>query len=241
MPIAAKLRILLADDHAVVREGLKMLVNNQSDMEVIAEAANGRAAEQKAQQFRPDIVVMDISMPLVSGPSATRQIKQNAPSAKILALSVHEDKSYLREMLDAGASGYVLKRSAADDLIRAIRTVASGGVYLDPALAVRVLSDLARKPQATGALRVEGIGGDLSEREADVLRRIAQGYSNKEIAAQLNLSVKTVETYKARSMEKLSLDSRVDIVRYAVQQGWLNEGNNNGVTGTLESAPVAAV
>ena len=230
------MRVLLADDHAVVREGLKLLVNNQSDMEVIAEAANGRAAEQKAQQFRPDIVVMDISMPLVSGPSATRQIKRNAPGAKILALSVHEDKSYLREMLDAGASGYVLKRSAADDLIRAIRTLASGGVYLDPALAVRVLSDLTRKPQTDGSLRVEGIGGDLSERETDVLRRIAQGYSNKEIAAQLNLSVKTVETYKARSMEKLSLDSRVDIVRYAVQQGWLNDGAHNGVT----SAPVSA-
>ena len=225
-----KMRVLLADDHAIVREGLKLLVNAQTDMEVVAEAANGRVAVQKGQQFRPDVIVMDISMPLVSGPTAARQIKQILPQTKMLALSVHEDKSYLREMLEAGASGYVLKRSAADDLIRAIRTIAGGGVYIDPSLSVRVVSDAAQKPLTGGAFRVEGMGSDLSEREAEVLRRIAQGYSNKEIAAQLSLSVKTVETYKARSMEKLSLDSRVDIVRYALQQGWLSDGgNSNGV------------
>ena len=225
------MRVLLADDHAIVREGLKLLVNAQADMEVVAEAANGRAAVQKGQQFRPDVIVMDISMPLVSGPTAARQIKQTLPQTKMLALSVHEDKSYLREMLEAGASGYVLKRSAANDLIHAIRTVAGGAMYLDPSLAVRVVGDLVRKPQsAAGPFRVEGMGSDLSERESEVLRRIAQGYSNKEIAAQLSLSVKTVETYKARSMEKLSLDSRVDIVRYALQQGWLSDGgSSNGV------------
>lgn len=237
MPV--KLRVLLADDHAVVREGLKLLVNAQPDMEVVAEASNGRVAIQKAQQFRPDVIVMDISMPMVSGSSAVRQIKQIMPQSKMLALSVHEDKSYLREMLEAGVSGYVLKRSAADDLIRAIRTVSSGGVYLDLSLAIRVVGDLVRRPQSGGTFRVDGLGGgELSEREGEVLRRIAQGYSNKEIAAQLTLSVKTVETYKARSMEKLSLDSRVDIVRYALLQGWLNEGGSNG--GQTVSAGEAA-
>ena len=236
------MRVLLADDHAIVREGLKLLVNAQADMEVVAEAANGRVAVQKGQQFRPDVIVMDISMPLVSGPTAARQIKQTLPQTKMLALSVHEDKSYLREMLEAGASGYVLKRSAANDLIHAIRTVAGGGVYLDPSLAVRVVGDLVRKPQSAGPFRVEGMGSDLSERESEVLRRIAQGYSNKEIAAQLSLSVKTVETYKARSMEKLSLDSRVDIVRYALQQGWLSDGgNSNGVPQSAISADNASI
>jgi DNA-binding NarL/FixJ family response regulator len=213
----ARLRILLADDHTVVREGLKTLVNAQPDMEVIAEAADGQAAWQKARQLLPDVVVMDVSMPTLGGAGATTQLRQVCPQVKVLALSMHEDKSYLRELLEAGASGYVLKRSAAEDLIRAIRTVAAGGVYLDPSLAGKIVGSFVRQPSLKGEIE----GSELSDRETEVLRLIAQGYSNKEIAAQLAISVKTVETYKARSMEKLGLGSRVDIVRYALQRGWL--------------------
>lgn len=214
-----KLRIFLADDHAVVREGVKTLVNMQPDMEVIGEADNGRYALEGARNCVPDVMIMDISMPQLNGAQVTIQLKQVCPDIKVLALSVHEDTSYLRELLEAGAAGYVLKRSAAEALIQAVRIVAAGGVYLDPALASKVVSGFVGKPVAS----TEAVAVTLSDREADVLRLIAQGYSNKEIGTQLTISVKTVETYKARAMEKLNLDSRVAIVRYAVQQGWMHD------------------
>jgi DNA-binding NarL/FixJ family response regulator len=212
----SKLRIFLADDHAVVREGLKRLVESQTDMEVIGEAQDGREAIQKAVELRPDIMVIDVSMPELNGAQATRQLKQSFPKLAVLALTVHEDKSYLRELLEAGASGYVLKRTAADELIHAIRAVAAGGVYVDPHIAGKLVSTFIQ-PRTSITSRDE----ELSGRESEVLRLIAQGYSNKEIGAQLELSIKTVETYKARSMEKLGLHSRVDIVRYAAEQDWL--------------------
>jgi len=212
------LRIFLADDHAVVREGLKTLINAQPDMEVIGEAEEGQSAVHAAIDCQPDIVIMDISMPGLNGIQATAKLKQVCPYIKVLALSVHEDVSYLRELLKAGASGYVLKRAAADALIQAVRTVSSGAVYLDPVLAVKMLGNAEQQ----AALHSNAPPKLLSEREAAVMRLIAQGYSNKEIAAQLNVSIKTVETYKTRAMEKLQLDSRVAIVRYAVQQGWLH-------------------
>jgi DNA-binding NarL/FixJ family response regulator len=212
-----KLRIYLADDHAVVREGLKALINAQPQMEVIGEAGDGRAACQQVQELQPDVVVMDVSMPGLNGAQATAQLKQTCSNVKVLALTVHEDKGYLRLLLEAGASGYVLKRAAAEELIHAIRTVAAGGVYLDPALAGKVVGSFVRVPVKKSVPE----GGDLSDREAEVVRLIAAGYSNKEIAGRLGLSVKTVETYKARSMEKLGLDSRADLVRYALQRGWL--------------------
>ena len=214
-----KLRIFLADDHAVVREGIKTLVNAQPDMEVIGEASDGVSAWQQARDCQPDVVIMDISMPELNGAEATAQLKAACPTVKVLALSVHEDTGYLRKLLEAGASGYVLKRSAADALIQAIRMVADGGIFLDPLLAGKVVGNLVGASAAPG----EPASAALSERETDVVRLIAQGYSNKEIATQLNLSVKTVETYKARAMEKLGLDSRVAIVRYALRQGWLQE------------------
>jgi DNA-binding NarL/FixJ family response regulator len=212
-----KLRVFLADDHAVVREGLKALVNAQAGMLVIGEAADGQSALDAARELQPDVVVMDISMPGLSGAKATEQLKQACPRVKVLALTVHEDKSYLRQLLEAGASGYVLKRAAAEELVHAIRTVAAGGLYLDPSLAGKVVGSFIRKPGAKEALP----GTGLSEREEEVIRLIAQGYSNKEIAARLALSVKTVETYKARSLEKLGLRGRTDLVRYALQRGWL--------------------
>ncbi len=211
------LRIFLADDHAVVREGLKALINAQPGMEVSGEAGDGRSACQQVQHLQPDVAVMDVSMPELNGVQATQQLKQACPHVKVLALTVHEDKGYLRQLLEAGASGYVLKRAAAEELIHAIRTVAAGGVYLDPALAGKVVGSFVRHPAGKGPAE----GSDLSDRETEVLRLIAEGYSNKEIAGRLTLSVKTVETYKARSMEKLGLHSRAEIVRYALQRGWL--------------------
>ncbi len=215
----AKLRIFLADDHAVVRAGLKTLVDAQSDMTVVGEAGDGQAALEQIRDCAADVVIMDISMPQLNGAEATAQLRQLCPDIKVLALSVHEDTGYLRKLLEAGASGYVLKRSAADTLIQAIRMVAAGGVYLDPAIAGKVVGSLLGKPMVVG----DPAAAELSERETDVVRLIAQGYSNKEIANLLNLSVKTVETYKARAMEKIGLDSRVAIVRYALQRGWLQE------------------
>lgn len=227
----SKLRILLTDDHAVVRMGLTTLLNAQADMEVAGEATDGREAFAQIKTLQPDVVVMDVSMPGWNGIEATQHIKQRWPEIKVLALSMHEDKSYLRSLLEAGAAGYVLKRSAADELVRAIRAVSAGGMYLDPALSDAVAESLMRGGGAPRQpLRGEISGAPLSEREGVVLRLIAQGFTNKEIGVKLSISVKTVETYKSRSMEKLGLDSRADIVRYALAQGWLQRGG-------MEDAP----
>ncbi len=210
-----KLRIFLADDHVVVREGLRRLIDSEKDMEVVGEANDGREALSRAPELNPDIAVMDISMPDLNGAQTTQRLKRMTPAIKVLALTVHEDTSYLRELLDAGASGYVVKRAAGDELIRAIRAVAAGGVYIDPRVAGKVISTYARiKPGATSSI-------ELSERETEVLKLIAKGHTNKEIAGQLGVSVKTIETYKARSMDKLGLRSRVDIVRVVGERGWL--------------------
>jgi DNA-binding NarL/FixJ family response regulator len=217
----SKLRIVLADDHAIVRAGLKAVIGGHPDMEVVGEAANGMAAVERTSELHPDVVVMDVSMPDVNGVEATREIRRRWPGVRVLALTVHEDRSYLRDLTEAGASGYVLKRSAAEDLVHALRVVARGDMYLDPAVTAVLLGRLSR-PRGTADSSV-----DLSEREAEVLLLIAQGLSNKEIAARLRISVKTVETYKARSMEKLGLSGRADIVRFALQKGWLHDSKNH--------------
>ena len=209
-----KLRIVLADDHAVVREGMKTLISAQADMEVVGEAADGPSTVALVEKLDPDIVVVDVSMPGLNGAEVTKSLKESRPDRKVLALTVHEDRGYLRLLMGAGASGYVLKRAAADELIRAIRTVADGGTYLDPVVTGSVVAGYIGHPNGQKA--------DLSEREVEVVKFIAQGYSNKEIASQLELSVKTVETYKMRSLEKLGIRSRVGLVKYAAQQGWLN-------------------
>jgi DNA-binding NarL/FixJ family response regulator len=214
-----KLRIFLADDHPVLLRGLKSLLATQPDMEVVGEASDGHSAWQQARELQPQVVIMDLSMPGLNGARATEQLKQACPNVQVLVLTVHEEPSYLRRLFQAGASGYLLKRTAAECLIHAIRTVATGGVYLDPALA----GDLVSRVTGKQPLRGFTAGEELSEREQEVLRLIAEGFSNKEIAARLDLSVKTVETYKARAMEKLGLSGRVEIVQYALQQGWLHE------------------
>jgi DNA-binding NarL/FixJ family response regulator len=214
-----KLRIFLADDHMVVREGLRLLIDGQRDMRVVGEAANGKEAVRQARELKPDVVVMDLSMPELNGLQATERLKAGWPEAKVVALTVHEDPSYLMQLCKAGAVGYVLKRSAGDDLIAAIRAVARGGLHFDPAVASKALT--GRVGEATGKAGLRA--SDLSEREKEVLILVAWGYSNKEIAADLGLSVKTVETYRVRINEKLSLRSRTEIVQYALRQGWLNE------------------
>jgi DNA-binding NarL/FixJ family response regulator len=213
----AELRIFLADDHAVVREGLKALISTQPDMQVIGEANDGPATCEQVARLLPDVVVLDVSMPLLNGVQVTRRLKQECPQVLVLTLTVHEEKGYLQQLLEAGAAGYVLKRAAAEELIRAIRTVAAGDVYLDPALVGTIVGSFVGK----SATREISNRVELSEREAEVVRLVAAGHSNKEIAGLLNLSVKTVETYKARSLEKLGLHSRADLVRYSLQRGWL--------------------
>ncbi len=214
-----KLRVLLADDHKVVRDGLRLLIETQRDMRVVGEAANGKEALRQVHDLKPDVVVMDLSMPELNGLQATERLKAERSSVKVVALTVHEDPSYLLQLCKAGAVGYVLKRSAGDDLINAIRVVAGGGVHFDPTLASKAL---ARQPR--DATNKNGLHqADLSEREREVLILLAWGYSNKEIAGELNLSTKTVETYRVRINEKLHFRSRAEIVQYALRQGWLNE------------------
>lgn len=212
-----KLRIILADDHTILRQGLTALLQQQPDMQVVAEASNGVDALVEARELLPDVVIMDIGMAEMDGARATETLKRELPQIKVIALTVQEDTAYLSQMLKAGASGYVLKRVAAEELVHAIRIVAAGGHYLDPNL-TRQFTPAAFGPPPAGPV---GERASLSRRETDVLRRIALGYTNKEIAAALSISVKTVETYKSRLMVKLELHSRVDIVRYALHQGWL--------------------
>ncbi len=210
-----KLRVMLAEDQTILRQSLKALINQEPDLEVVGEAGDGEEAVRLVKSLRPDLVVMDVSMPKLDGVQATALIRRTCPQVKVLALTVHETKSYMRQLLQAGASGYIVKRSAAEELIQALHAVAAEGVYLDPI----VTAKLVGAPKASPEARADG--GTLSDREAKVLRLIALGYANKEIATQLELSVKTVETFKTRSMEKLGLRSRVDIVRHALNRGWL--------------------
>ena len=215
-----KLRILLAEDHETIRDGLKLLVNSQPDMEVVGAADNGRVAVQLAQELLPDIVVMDVSMPELNGLQATRKLKEKCPQVKVLPLTRHTDDGYLQQLLLAGANGYVLKQSKSAELLRAIRAVAAGQTYLDPAITEKAVTQIR-----SGKRAVRGVpaNANLSEREAEVLRLIAWGHINKEVAARLSVSVKTVEAHKANGMRKMGMKSRVDIVRYALLQGWLQD------------------
>lgn len=216
-----KLRIVLADDHEVIRQGLKGLIDAQRDMEVVGEAECGRDAVAIACNIKPHVIVMDVSMPQGSGVEATKEIRKQCPETRVLALTMHEDRTTLRQMLEAGAAGYTVKRAASQELITAIRAVASCGVYLQPELAGEVVGGYVRRGPSSP--RKSADAELLSERECEVVRLLASGYSNKEVGAKLDISVKTVETYRARVAEKLGIKSRVDIVRYAVRQGWMNE------------------
>jgi two-component system response regulator NreC len=214
-----KLRVLLAEDHQTVREGVKLLVNAQPDMEVVGEADDGEAAIRETERLKPDILVMDISMPGLNGLRATKRLRSMSSDVKILTLSRHTDDGYLQQLLAAGANGYVLKQSAPTHLINAIREVANGNAYLDPALTRKVIGGYAER---SASLRGEG-QKELTDRESEVLRLISLGYSNKEIGTSLDLSVKTIEVHKANAMRKLGISGRIDIVRYAILQGWMQD------------------
>lgn len=213
----AKLRIFVAEDHPIFRSGLESHINAQPDMEVVGEAADGATAVQRVLSLRPDVALMDVALPSLSGAKATEQIRQEWPAAKVLALSAHEDMGYVQQMLAAGAAGYVVKRTAAEDLVRAIRSVAAGKTYLDPDIAGPLIAE-----RLTPTKGLSAVVTTLSEREGEVLKRVACGHPAKQIAADLALGVRTVETYKGRAMEKLGLKTRADVVRYAVQRGWLS-------------------
>jgi DNA-binding NarL/FixJ family response regulator len=219
-PSAAKLRILLADDHTMVRDGLRMLINGQPDMEVVAETGSGHQAVGLAAQSAPDVAVLDISMPDIGGAEAAEQIAAHCPAVRIVMLTRHSDQAYLRQALRVGATGYVLKQSAGDTLISAIRIVAQGGSYIEPALARPLLQRTYSQPAPARRRPAVEI---LSAREEEVLQAVAWGRTNKEIASALSLSIKTVESYKAAAIEKLQLRSRAEIVRYAVSRGWLSD------------------
>jgi len=215
--------IVLADDHQVIRTGLKSFLESQPDFKVVAEASNGREAIERALETRPDIILMDITMPEMDGLEATRQLKKLWPECVILCLTVHEDKFYFMEMLAAGASGYLTKLSASDELVSAIHAVAQGHAYLQPALARWLLEDyqqLASKQEATGneseaAVKLEV----LSERERGVLEMVAQGMTNQQIGEKLELSPKTIARHRERIMSKLNLHTRVELVKFAISSG----------------------
>lgn len=218
----AKIRILLADDHAVLRAGLRMLLNAQPDIEVIGEAVDGAQAVEQARRLQPDIVLMDITMPGMDGLAATKDIRKCCPGVKVLALTMHDDPEYLRQMLRAGASGYVVKKAADVELTTAIRAVHRGEVFLYPSVARGVVEDYLDGPSpARGGEEAD----NLTDREREVLRLIAQGYTNREAADRLCISVKTIETHRAHLMEKLEIRSRAGLTRYAMQKGLLDQGD----------------
>src|SRR6516165_7532822 len=208
------IRVLLADDHVMVRKGFRLILEAQPDMEIAGEAGNGRQAVDLAEKLHPDVVVMDVAMPELNGIEATRRLASSAPHTRVVALSMHKDSVYVREILRAGARGYLLKDSVAADLVAAVRAVAGGEGYLSPAISNAVLDDYRR--HVTNPIDL------LTSREREVLQMLAEGKTNKEIASILNLSVYTVDAHRGRIMEKLNLHSINELVRFAVRNGLID-------------------
>lgn len=210
-------RLLLVDDHAVVRSGLRMLLENEQDVEIVGEAGNARDAIEAASRLKPNVILMDIGLPDLTGIDATREIKKRMPEVAIVALTIHEDEEYFFKMLEAGATGYVPKRAAPDELLTAIRAASTGQVYLYPSLAKLLVRDFLSgdRPEAEGVRT----SSDLTEREQEILAHLAEGASNDEIAAALVISPKTVARHRENIMRKLNLHSRAELVRYAIRKG----------------------
>ena len=217
--MSGETRIVLADDHPIVLSGLHNLLSQERDFKLVGEATSGAEALKIIRECKPDLVVLDISMVEPNGIAVSRRIGQELPSVKVLILTFHEDRAYLQQAIDAGVGGYLLKRSAAENLVPAIRAVITGGLYVDPAIANRLFESA---PKQGGGLR-DGRLPELTEREESVLKLVAQGYTNKEVAARLGVGVKSVETYKSRGVEKLGLKTRAELVRFAAVQGWLSD------------------
>jgi DNA-binding NarL/FixJ family response regulator len=210
----SSVRILLADDHAMLRDGVRMVLEAHPGFEVVGTADNGREAVALAHTLHPDIAVLDVAMPELNGLDATREIRACCPDTEIVILSMHEGEDYLREALRAGAAGYVLKRAAAKELVGAIQAVQRGESYLDPALTRTLISDYVRKVE-----RADLPADALTERELEVLKLVAEGLTNRQIAAKLSISIKTVQSHRANLMDKLDLHDRTELVRYAIRRG----------------------
>jgi two-component system, NarL family, response regulator NreC len=211
-----RLRILLGDDHTVVRQGLRKILEGQPDWQVVAEAGDGREAVRQVVEFEPEVVILDVGMPLLNGIEATRQIVRKAPTTRVLILSMHSDEAYVTRALQAGATGYLLKDSADTDLIRAVEDVSAGRSFLSPAVARVILDDYLRQLAGKGIVdRYES----LSEREREIFQLIAEGHTNKEIADILSISTATVETHRAHILQKLDLHNTAEVVLYAVRRG----------------------
>jgi DNA-binding NarL/FixJ family response regulator len=219
-PVRPPLRVFLADDHPLVLDGIKALILADARLALVGEAEDGLSAAQRAIDLQPDVAVLDLSMPGLNGIEVARRLLAVRPHCRVVILTMHEDAAYLRQVLEIGVAGYVLKRSAADELGRAIHIVAAGGTYLDPAIAARAAGRGANRrnggPEA-------GPATDLSPREIEVLRLTAIGHSNKSISNTLRIGVKSVDTYKARAMEKLGFRNKVEVVRLALSRGWFGE------------------
>jgi DNA-binding NarL/FixJ family response regulator len=212
-----KARILLVEDHVVVRQGLKALLSGEDDIQVVGEADNGREALQYVAELQPDVVLMDISMPGLNGIEATRQIRQNYSGVKVVILSMHSNEEYVFQVLRAGASGYVLKQSDSSEVLTAIRAALAGGSFLSPPISRAVIDDYVRRAESRGRAKHMDV---LTSREREVLQLLAEGLSNQEIAEQLSISVKTVETHRSNMMKKLGVDSKTELVKYALRKGW---------------------
>jgi two-component system response regulator NreC len=216
---APKIRVMIADDHAILRAGLRMLVDAQADMEVVSEAPDGEKAAQTARETKPNVALLDLTMPRIGGMKALEKLAKDCPEIRVLVLTMHDDPAYLRSALAAGASGYLLKRAVDAELLAAIRAVHRGGIFVDPRLASVLVQDvLAKKNSKNGSKRQVDI---LSRRELQVLRLVARGFTSAQIAKQIFVGVKTIETYRARLTQKLGLRTRSDVIRFAVQTGLL--------------------
>jgi DNA-binding NarL/FixJ family response regulator len=216
--VIQRARITLCDDHPIVLAGLRNLIESEADFELVGTASNGIAALKLICETRPDVAVIDISMPDLNGIMLARRLADAAPSVKVMVLTLHEDRAFLKQALDAGVRGYLLKRSAAENFVQAARAILTGGVYVDPAIVDRVFVNNSRRGRRpVGDLSMP----ELTSREIDVLKLTALGHTNKETARRIDIGVKSVETFKARGMEKLGLKTRAELVRYAAAQGWL--------------------
>lgn len=210
-----KINVLLVDDHAVVRQGLRALLEAEGDIAVVAEADNGRTAVAQTKRCEPDVVLMDVAMPGMNGVEATRQIVRNVPSTKVLVLTSYGDDDYVAQLLEAGASGYLVKQTAAADLLKAIREVEEGNQFFSPTIAKRL------RQQDRDSLSGSGRSGGLTSREVEVLQLVAEGFANKQIAAELSISIKTVEKHRQQAMNKLNIHDIAGLTRYAISKGWV--------------------
>jgi two-component system response regulator NreC len=213
----SQIHLLLVDDHEIVRAGLKLLFQTEKDMDIVGEVGSGDQALRAVSELKPDVVIMDVAMPGMSGIEATRRIKEISPDTAVLALTMHEDEQYFFEMLNAGASGYIPKRAAPDDLVSAIRVVSQGNVFLHSTLAKFLVKDVLDKASTPAA-------EELTPREREVLTYIAEGYTNREIAEDLVISVKTVDRHRENIMQKLNFHNRIELVKYAIEKGLISIG-----------------